>query len=119
MAKARTIRLMPDIFPVPVEITVGGSGDEWARRVARRYGVGECNTRGLDGCTMRLESVRHGTNRCVVWMRHWRFGAIVHELAHVTHHIMRIVGADDEETYCYLLEWLCRNAARKLKRARS
>jgi hypothetical protein len=58
------------------------------------------------GMTSMYQQSDTGATLYAVMVRDSKPSTLVHELCHLTHRILERAGVKDEETFCYLLDWL-------------
>lgn len=115
MKRKRRFVLSEKTFGFSVLFFVGYPQEVAIKACAQSLGV---ETEAPDGTAFAWACVNG--NWAVVWMQKYpegdNFGALVHELYHVVHGFLSHIETRDEETGAYLIQYLYKEARRRLDR---
>ena len=112
--RAKVVGLSSDVLPLTVSVFVGGYA-EYQAWCEKRWGVG-LPPLAESGTAQSCTTIDKGTLKGLIWLPMFRqgnafdAGALAHEALHVTWKLLDKLGVTDEETHCYLLQWIVTEA---------
>lgn len=69
-----------------------------------------------------IDTPKAGGLECVIWLPYFRkgnafdAGTLAHEALHVAWRLLDKIGIHDEETHCYMVQWIVEELTRRLAR---
>lgn len=113
-------RLRNDLIPVSLHVLIGDKhrASKWVLNTFGRewqapYGAGRADV---------IEAGKGVGFECIIWMPYFRVGdafdagVLAHESLHIVWRLLEKYGIYDEETHCYLMQWIVNEATFQIKR---